>query len=283
MAQPALSIAVVAPANRLEPAAAERVEALARAAHGDRVRLHFHPQCFLSAGHFAGADAARSQAFLDVANDPAFDAVWFARGGYGACRLEDGLFGRLNRAAHLKTYLGYSDIGVLLARLAREGVGRSVHGPMPADINRQGGEVAILRALSWFLDRDAAAVEPSWRREEPAFAFNLTVLSHFLGTRAEPNFAGAVIMIEDVDEHLYRIDRALFHVTSSDNVRRCAGIRLGRFSKIPENDPPFDKSVEEVAADWSRRSGIAILGAADIGHDAANRIVPFPAVNAKSA
>lgn len=280
MTRPVLSVGVVAPASRLEEEAAAKVDALARSLFGDRLRLFFHPQCFLRSGHFAGDDAARSKAFLDVANDPSFDAVWFARGGYGACRLDDGLFGRLGRAAHLKDYLGYSDAGFLLARLAREGVGRCVHGPMPSDIRREGGEAAVARALSWLVDRDAGALAPEWRADAPAFAFNLTVFGALLGTSAEPNVAGAVLMFEDVDEHLYRIDRTMFHVTSQKNVRSCAGIRLGRMSNVPPNDPPFEKTATEIFEYWCARAEIPFLGTADIGHDAANKVVPFPSVSA---
>lgn len=269
------AIAVVAPANRLTEEAAARVTALARALFADRLRLDFHPQCFLSSGHFAGDDAARSAAFLEAANDPGVDAVWFARGGYGSGRLDDALFARLNAHARRKAYLGYSDLGFLLARLHREGVGRCAHGPMAADINRGGGELAVTRALRFLVDDDRNGVEPSGGARR--FAFNLTVLSTLLGTPGEPDFSGAEILIEDVDEHHYRIDRALLHVTASANIRAAAGLRLGRFSRIPENDPPFERTVEEIARYWCARAGIAFLGSADIGHDADNKIVPFPA------
>jgi muramoyltetrapeptide carboxypeptidase len=268
-------IAVVAPANRLDPDAAGRVAALARDHFGARLTLDFHPQCFLSSGHFAGDDAARSAAFLEAANDAAFDAVWFARGGYGSGRLDDALFAKLGAPARAKTYLGYSDLGFLLARLHREGVGRCVHGPMPADINRTGGEAAVVRALRYLVDRDGEGVEPGSRA--PRFAFNLTVLSNLLGTPAEPDLAGAELLVEDVDEQHYRIDRSLLHVTASPNVRKCAGMRMGRFSRIPENDPPFERTVEEIVRYWCGRARIPYLGTADIGHDVDNKIVPFPA------
>ncbi len=275
MAAGRVKIAVVAPANRLAPEAAARVSALAAARYGDRLSLAFHPQCFLSCGHFAGDDAARSAAFLEVANDAAVDAVWFARGGYGSGRLDDALFGKLNRHARTKTYLGYSDMGFVLARLQRDGVGESVHGPMVSDINREGGEAAVTHALAFLVDRDEGGLEPSGRGRR--FAFNLTVLSNLLATSAEPDFRGAEILIEDVDEQHYRIDRSLFHVTASANVRASAGLRLGRMSPIPENDPPFEKSVDEIVRYWCDRAGISFLGPADIGHDAGNTIVPFPA------
>jgi muramoyltetrapeptide carboxypeptidase len=82
-------------------------------------------------------------------------------------------------------------------------------------------------------------------------------------------------MLEEVSEHMYRIDRSLFHVTSNPAIRRVAGLRLGRCSLIPDNDPAFGHDAEAVARHWCERSGIAYLGEADIGHDAGNRVVPF--------
>lgn len=270
-----ISVAVVAPANRLAPESAERVKALASAEFGDCLELSFHPQCFLSSGHFAGSDDERSQALLEVSNDPRFDAVWFARGGYGSCRLDERLFGRMNTVARGKTYLGYSDMGFLLARLTRENIGRPTHGPMPADINRERGAEAVRRALAFLTGGDESGIEKNWRPDRPIFAFNLTVLGSLIGTNAEPDFANAILMIEDVDEHLYRIDRMMFHLTSSENVRQAAGLMLGRISNVPENDPPFSKTERQIVEYWCARSGIPFLGCADIGHDAENKIVPF--------
>jgi muramoyltetrapeptide carboxypeptidase len=274
MAGASASIAIVAPASRLPEDAAARVEALARDLYGARATLAFHPQCFLACGHFAGDDATRGRAFLEAANDPGFDAVWFARGGYGSCRLDEAVFSSLNAAARRKVYFGYSDAGFLLARMARDGVGRSVHGPMPSDIRREGGEAAVARALSWLVERRSEALDPA--AGDGAYAFNLTVLSNLLGAPAEPDFAGAALFLEDVDEPHYRIDRTLYHVTASGNVRRCAGIRLGRVSRIPDNDPPFERTVREIVEYWCARAGVPFLGDADIGHDVDNKVVPFP-------
>uniref|UniRef100_UPI00148F7304 LD-carboxypeptidase n=3 Tax=Pseudomonadota TaxID=1224 RepID=UPI00148F7304 len=65
----------------------------------------FHPQCYLEAGHFAGTDEQRAAAFLEFANDPAFDAIWFARGGYGSNRILEAVMPRLGPAANHKTYI----------------------------------------------------------------------------------------------------------------------------------------------------------------------------------
>ena len=89
-------IGVVAPASRMSPDVAERVPALARSLYPDRTpEIVFHPQCFASHGHFAGDDETRARAFLDIANDESYDAVWFARGGYGSCRMVEAVICRL--------------------------------------------------------------------------------------------------------------------------------------------------------------------------------------------
>jgi muramoyltetrapeptide carboxypeptidase len=268
-----LKIGIVAPAARLHPDTAERVAALAHAVCSERAELVFHPQCFISDGHFAGDDAARAAAFLDVANDPSFGAVWFGRGGYGSGRIAKTVLRGLLPAARAKTYLGYSDGGFLLAGLYKHGY-RAVHGSIPHDIRRAGGESSVTRSLRFLADGDRTGLEPSLDGR-PAVAFNLVILSMLVGTPLLPDLAGHVVMIEEVSEHLYAIDRLLFHVTSSDALRGVAGIRLGRISDVPENDRPFGQTPEEIVRHWCAVSGTPFLGAADIGHDVDNKIVPF--------
>lgn len=253
---------------------AERVTALA-AERFPAVELHFHPQCFRSAGHFAGSDAERAAALVEIANDASFDALWFGRGGYGSGRIAETALGQLTDAARAKTYLGYSDAGVLLAGLYGKGFPGVVHGPMPADINRSGGEAAVARALSYLSTGAAETLEPSVAGSGKVAAFNLMTFSQLIGTPFQPDLAGHVLMLEEVSEYMYRIDRSLFHVTSNPAVRRVAGIRLGRCSAVPDNDPDFGQTEVEVVQHWCGKAGVPYLGRADIGHDAGNKIVPF--------
>jgi muramoyltetrapeptide carboxypeptidase len=272
-----VKIGVVAPSSRLDPAMAERVAKLA-AERQPAAELHFHPQCFLSCGHFAGDDAARAAAFIEVADDPSFDALWFARGGYGSGRIAEAVVAKLGPAARRKAYLGYSDAGALLAALYAQGFPGLAHGPMPADINRDGGEAALARALDWLVRRSPEALEPSLTGAGgagKAVAFNLMTFSQIIGTPLEPDLSGHVLMLEEVSEHMYRIDRSLFHLTSHRMLRRVAGIRLGRCSAIPPNDPDFVHNEVEVVEHWCKVSGIRYLGRADIGHDPENKVVPF--------
>ncbi len=266
-----MRIAVVAPSCTLNREAADRLLAIVDE-RGD-CEVAIHPQCFLSEGHFAGSDEARLTALREVMADPSIDAIWFARGGYGSNRIAEAALADLPGAARGKHYLGYSDAGFLHAGLAKAGL-KPVWGPMPQDLMRENGEEAIGRALNWLVRRDPDALEPGLGG--PAMAFNITVLSNLLGTPLEPDFEGVDLLIEDVGEHHYRLDRTMFHLTSSANVRRVRRLRLGRISDIPENHVEFGAGDVEIVADWCVRSGISYGGRADIGHDSANRIVPFP-------
>jgi muramoyltetrapeptide carboxypeptidase len=269
-------IGVVAPASRLSPEVVDKVVAVAKRRHPERTpEIVFHPQCFATHGHFAGDDDTRAQAFLDVANDASFDAVWFARGGYGSCRVAETVVGQLSAAARRKTYVGYSDAGALLAALYRAGFEAVAHGPVAQDVLRDSGDAAVGRALAWMVDKAPDALEPTVNGARKTAAFNITILSQLLGTPLQPDLAGHVLMLEEVSEAMYRIDRALFHITSNPEIRRVAGIMLGRCSDITPNDPDFGMNEEEVARHWCRKSGIPWLGRADIGHDADNKIVPF--------
>lgn len=265
-----MRIAVVAPSCTLDREAAEQLERLV-AERGD-CEVAIDPQCFLTDGHFAGSDDERLAALRQAMADPAVDAVWFARGGYGSNRIAEAAVDRLPEAARSKAYMGYSDAGFLHAALDKAGL-QAVWGPMPQDLRRGDGEAAVNRALDWLVSRSVEALESEL--DGPAMAFNLTVLSNLLGTALEPDFRGVDLLIEDVGEHHYRIDRTMFHLTASANVRKVRQIRLGRISDIPANHPEFGAEHAEIVSDWCHRSGIAFGGSADIGHDSANKVVPF--------
>ncbi|NNU15610.1 LD-carboxypeptidase [Parvularcula sp. ZS-1/3] len=258
-----MRVAVVAPSRSLPQEAAEEVEALARKAG---VELVIDPRCFLAEGHFAGSDQARADAFVSAANDPSFDAIWFARGGYGACRILDRVLPQLGEAAEAKTYLGYSDGGYLLAALDRNGIGHSVHGSMLGDVLRDGGEKAIEQCLMFL---------SSGQAEEPAVVLNLAVLASLVATPYLPDLNGRTLIIEEVDEHLYAIDRMLFTAFSSGRLAGVKGLKLGRINMVPENDIDFGQTAEEIVRAHCACGEIPFLGHADVGHDVENKVVPW--------
>ena len=269
-----MRIGICAPSTPFTRDDAARVSALAANTH-PMAELVFHDQCFAEAGHFAGSDVERLEAFVGLANDSEFEAVWFVRGGYGACRIAQDAVAALKSSARDKIYMGYSDAGNLLGALYGTQIGRVCHGPMPADIRRDGGAAAVLRALDWMLHASPQSLEPQLQAGTKYAAFNLMTLAMMVGTPLMPDLKDHVLILEEVSEYLYGYDRAFFHVTSHLQAAGLSGLRLGRVSDVPENDRPFGENAEEIAQRWCARTGIDYLGRADIGHDADNRIVPF--------
>lgn len=265
------NIAICAPATPITREQAAALEALVAAEYPAH-RVTFHEQCFVRAGHFAGDDLLRLSALLECANDPAFDAVWFAKGGYGSNRIAEAAVARMNASARAKSYVGFSDCGYLLAALYRAGIGQSVHGSMPVSARSETGREALRRVLNWF-QGDTSGVEPSLDGATPAAAFNLITLAMLSGTQLMPDLSGHVLMVEEVSEHLYAIDRIFFHLAGM--LPRLKGLRLGAVTDIPENYVEFGQNEEEIAQFWCARAGIPYLGRALIGHNSANRVVPF--------
>ncbi len=265
------NIAICAPATPITREQQAAMEALV-AAEFPGHRVTFHDQCFERAGHFAGDDLRRLSALLEFANDPAFDVVWFAKGGYGSNRIAEAAVAQMNSAARTKTYIGFSDAGYLLAALYRERIGQCVHGSMPVSARSDGGKEAIRRVLRW-LQGDTSGLEPSLDGTTPAAAFNLITLAMIAGTPMMPDLTGHVLMVEEVAEHMYSIDRLFFHLAGT--MPRLAGLRLGFITDVPENYVEFGQSEEDIARFWCDRMGVPYLGRAEIGHTSANRVVPF--------
>ena len=272
-----MRIGVVAPARTVSRESSLRLSAFMAMTYPDH-EIVFHPQCYLEAGHFAGTDDVRAAAFLEYANDPAFDAIWFARGGYGSNRILDMAMPKLGPAARHKTYIGFSDMGFMLGALYAARIGRQVHGAMSSSIGINDHGDAAAWVLGWLIDKDRRGLEPSLADGRPAVAFNLAILTAMIGTPWLPDLTDHVLMIEEVSEPLYRIDRMMFQVAHATQLKGIAGIRLGAVTDVTENDGPFGETVEQIMTRWCRDMKVPYLGRAEIGHIEMNKVVPFGVV-----
>lgn len=270
-----MRIAVVAPARTIREEGAARALAYAALYH-PTVELVFDPQCFVTAGHFAGPDALRAETFLKYANDPAFDAIWFAAGGYGSNRILDAVMPHLNDSARAKTYLGFSDMGFMLGALYARRIGKPVHGPMATAVNTGNKGLPIARSLAWMVNHDRSVLEPTLDGR-PAAAFNLAILTAMIGTPWLPDLTDHILYVEEVSEAYYRIDRMLFQMANATQLRGIAGVRLGAVTDVPEDTgaEAFGETLEQIMERWCRDMGVPYLGRAGIGHVVDNHIVPF--------
>ncbi|MHA6724132.1 LD-carboxypeptidase [Sphingomonas sp. RS2018] len=273
-----MKIAVVAPARSISREGVARVQAFASLFYPG-VDLVVDEQVFAEAGHFAGPDALRAEAFLRHANDPSVDAIWFGRGGYGSNRILAEVMPRLGPAAHTKSYMGFSDIGFLLGALYARRIGRPIHGPMASNVSEASKGASVGRALGWLVNRDRSALEPTLGGR-PAAAFNLVILCSLIGTPWMPDLTDHILYIEEVGEAAYRIDRLLFQMANATQLKGIAGVRLGYVTDVPAGDTEveFGETFEQMMTRWCGDMGVPYLGRARIGHDADNMVVPFGVV-----
>ncbi len=272
--RPGARVAIAAPAGPVDPQALaagrlalERLgfETVARADIEDRD------------GYLAGSDARRAAELMEFVRDPEIDAIVCARGGYGCHRILEGLDADVFRKA-AKPLVGYSDVTTLLLWQRKRAGLLGIHGPMLEKKDSLSGEAgsALVRALQ------GTGPPPRYSGESMASGWgegrlvggSLTVCVASLGTPWEIDTRDAILMLEDVTELPYRIDRMLQQLRAAGKFDRLAGIALGTFSDCEDERYPewtVDRLFEEVFGGL----GIPVVSGLPFGHGAENRPWPF--------
>jgi muramoyltetrapeptide carboxypeptidase len=276
--------------------------ALARLAAGRAVleswglELDSRPIHGRSWGYLAGRDDERRGDLLGAERDGAA-LVACVRGGWGAARL-------LERPLALppRWLLGFSDVTSLLWAQLAQGHGGGLHGPLLTTLAAEPAwSQERLRQLL-FGEPPPALEGESWRdgvAEGPLLVANLTVATHLLGTVHLPALAGAILVLEDVGEAPYRIDRMLTHWRLSGALGQLAGIAFGAFSDCEDEEE--DKEEDGAAEDQNQGEtphladgaahrklnqvlrertldlGIPVLAGLPLGHRCGNAALPLGA------
>ena len=286
---PGSRIALIAPAGPLlERDDLTRAEALCRA-------LGYEPligkNAFNHHGYLAGTDDERLFDLNQALQDPTVGAVWCIRGGYGVTRLLDRVdFGALSRRP--KPIIGFSDITALLNAVSRAAGVVTFHGPvarasMPA-FSRGHFERVLTRAEPpgrlGRLPEPAGVLAPQEHRivtlrggtaEGPLAGGNLTLLQCLIGTPWFPDLNGAILFIEDVGEHLYRVDRTLAHLRTIGALQRLAGIVVGRFTELVRAGRDGALGFDQVLAGYFGPLNIPVAYGFPIGHLDAQWTMPL--------
>ena len=233
-------------------------------------------------GYFAGTDDQRLADLNGSLQDPAIDAVWCIRGGYGSIRLLDQVdYGAM--AQRPKALIGFSDATALLNAVTRLTGVATFHGPvarasMPAFSRHHFERVLTASQAPGRLGRipqPEDVLVPQENRivtlcrgvaEGPLAGGNLTLLQCLIGTPYFPELTGAVLFLEDVGEDLYRIDRMLAHLRLVGALRRLAGIVIGRFTQIKRSGGDGAMGFDEVLANYLEPLGIPVAYGFPVGH-----------------
>lgn len=239
-----------------------------------------------SLGYLAGSDADRAADLQDAWCDPSVDAVWAARGGYGALRVLDLLDWPALAAAGPKVFVGSSDLtAVLLAFAARLGV-VTFHGPTASSQLLAGDEpepqsLASARAALLAPPGAGAGVPQTvrgtqslrgGRAEGVTVGGNLTMLASLVGSRDLLPARGGIALLEDVHEEPYRLDRMLTQLLRCGWFDGVAGIACGSWQECGE-----PAAVRAVLDDRLGPLGVPILDGVPFGHGPVQSTLPIGA------
>ncbi|MBB4636407.1 S66 peptidase family protein [Longimicrobium terrae] len=235
-------------------------------------------------GYLAGPDEARAADLNAALADPSIDAIWFLRGGYGTMRILEAVdWTALSR--HPKALIGFSDNTAVHLAAQRAGV-VSFHGPHPhtpefPDFARDTFYPMMTRAVAAgvlpFPADSAGAAETvtGGVAEGPLVGGNLALLTATLGTPYAVRAEGAILFIEDVGEHAFRLDRMLTHLRLSGVLKRVAGIAVGAFSEQPDAGDQDVPLALELARERLGDLGVPVAMGFPFGHVDDNWTLPL--------
>jgi muramoyltetrapeptide carboxypeptidase len=231
------------------------------------------PGLFAQERYLAGPDARRLVELTEALRTPPPTAVFAARGGYGSMRLLPQL-DLTSPSPHF--VIGFSDLTAIHGAL--QAVGRvSIHGPVLTQLGR-----APSVAVEWLYSLLETGLPPAALEgaeclvpgtvEGPLLGGNFSVFTRLLGTPYLPTLDGAILLLEDIRERPYQIDRMWTHLALAGVFRRIAGIALGQFTNCDEpNDPTLraDATLRALA----KEQGVPCAMGFPIGHEDDNRAV----------
>ncbi|MBM9535789.1 S66 peptidase family protein [Desulfobulbus alkaliphilus] len=250
-------------------------------AMGFTLKLSGPTEC--STGYLAGTDEERAAHLVALWRDPEVKAILAVRGGFGCLRLLDRLDWSMFRRSP-KFLAGFSDVTVLLNTLLHRGELVSIHSPVVTSLGRS--DKASATSLFSLLTGTRMAEEIQPRGLEilrggigtgRLVGGNLTSLVHLLATPWDHTWEQCILLLEDTNEPLYRLDRMLTQLALAGRLERLAGLLLGTFDSGRDDSTGNLRLQEGV---WDRvmelaKPGYPIWAGFPVGHRQRNIALPI--------
>ena len=282
-------VALVAPAGPLlERDDITRAEELCRALDYEPV---VGPHAYGRYGYLAGTDADRLADLNEALRDPEVDAIWCLRGGFGVTRIIDAVdFGALARRP--KPVIGFSDITALLAGVTRMAGLVAFHAPVARSPMPPFSRLHFERVLT--CAEPAGVLEPipppggvlvpreprvvtlqDGVAEGRLAGGNLSLIQCLIGTPWFPDLDGSILLLEDVNEDLYRVDRMFAHLRAVGALSHLAGVAIGRFTELKRTAEGGAFGFDELLTQYLSPLGIPVALGLPFGHIDAQWTLPL--------
>jgi muramoyltetrapeptide carboxypeptidase len=276
---PGAHVSLIAPAGPLQ-----KPEDLPQAQENTRVlgwEPIVGPHASERTGYLAGQDRNRLNDINRALRDPKIDAIWCLRGGYGMIRILAGVdYGVLSRMP--KAIIGYSDITALHAAIQRKCRLITYHGPTAREALTDFSRDSLRRAV--VEQADSCGVAPNAREinvgvaEGRLVGGNLAVLTSLCGTPFAPDISDGILVLEDINEPVYRIDRMLQQLKLAGALNGCRAIAFGECVRCPEDAGGGGRPFDEVLSEVAHSLGVPCLAGIPIGHIAEQWTIPLGAM-----
>ncbi|GIP37740.1 putative murein peptide carboxypeptidase [Paenibacillus sp. J31TS4] len=276
--RPGDCVGITAPAS-----CGELEQAKKAAVHLERLGLTVRFGATLSKqyGYLAGTDEERAAELNAMFADPGIQGIVCARGGYGTARMAE-LLDYDTIAANPKVFWGYSDITFLHAAIGGRTGLVTFHGPMLVCLAKEDVHPLTVRSLEMMMGQDVRLPETlqlqtlvEGEAAGPIIGGNLTLLASSIGTPFEVDTAGKLLLIEEIEEEPYRIDRMLNQLRMAGKLDAAAGILIGDFTDCEpqKRKPSFDW--QEVVRQYVVPAGRPAVMGLPIGHGSPHIAVPL--------
>ncbi len=235
----------------------------------------FDEGIFQKHGFLAGTDIQRTDQLNRLFADPTVQAIACARGGYGSIRILSFLdFETIKK--HPKIFLGFSDISALLSVLYEQCGLVTFHGPVVTTLAKATEKTIMAMKTALTSDAPLELTPEDGKVIKPGVCSglvaggNLTTLCHLVGTPYAPNFKGKILLLEDVGEMPYRIDRMLTQMKLAGCFNGIAGLILGVFEECGHLN-----EIVEIFNNIFENANIPILAGFGMGHGEHNLTIPM--------
>ncbi|MEH0842254.1 LD-carboxypeptidase [Micromonospora sp. CPCC 205711] len=276
--RPGDAVMLVSPSGPTRP---ERVARGIELLTGWGLRPVLAPNAYARQGYLAGGDELRAADLNTAFADPGIRGVVCTRGGYGAQRVVD-LIDMAAVRRDPKVVAGFSDITALQFALWRGARLAGVHGPGAAWLDErtplasaESLHAALMTtapvAVAALAGEETFGVRVPGRAVGPLLGGNLCLITASIGTPDMPDLTGAVLLVEEVQEPPYKVDRMLTHLRRAGALDGIAGVAVGQFTECADG---WDTTVVDVLTERLGDLGVPVLGGLPIGHGVGQLTVP---------
>lgn len=266
-------IRIVAPAKAIE---AEHVLFSKNILENAGFKVSISKFCLGHHNYFSGSEFERLEDFQEALDDPNVKAILCARGGYGCVQILD----KLQWASFLrepKWIIGFSDVTIFHQRVLTYGL-KSIHGTMPLNFSKNSHDSieTLIKALTG-IDYNIACSATNYNKTGSAkgklVGGNLSILYSLLGTNDMIDYSDTILVIEDLAEQLYHLDRMFYAFSKAGILDKIKGLIVGGMTDMKDTIIPFGKSYQEIILSHFEYRKIPICFDFPVGHIDDNRAI----------